>query len=83
MRANKFSLNSFYCINCGNKVLELPRPQARQRKTAHRKKLYCPHCQKEINCVECKNDEDIFSFKSDFSSGLYKGEAEESVRCCN
>lgn len=63
--------------------MELPRPQARQRQSGHRKKLYCPHCGVKINCVECKNDVDVFEFNSAFSSGDFKQEAEESKEFCN
>lgn len=78
MRANKFNFSSFYCISCGNKVMELPRPQARQRQSGHRKKLYCLHCHNEINCVETKNESNVFDFKLAFSSGEFKQEAEKS-----
>ena len=74
----KMRQNYFMCIQCGKLAMILPRPVGHQYKNGHRKRLYCPHCKVEINCVECKNDEDIFYFKEDFANGLYKEECEEN-----
>lgn len=76
----KMRQNYFMCIQCGKLAMILPRPIGHQYKNGHRKRLYCPHCKVEINCVECKNDEDIFYFKEDFANGLYKEECEESLK---
>ena len=68
----KMKQHSFMCIQCGKLAMTLPRPVGHQHKAGHRKRLYCPHCRMEINCVECKNDEDIFYFEySIFSPSLY------------
>ena len=45
----------------------------------HRKKLYCPHCKKEVNHIECKTQEDVDEFIENFNNGVYKNEAEESL----
>ena len=76
---SKIIYHSFYCINCGNKVLDLPRNRGHLHGKFHRKKLYCPYCKAEINCVECHSDEDIYDFKLDFEKGLFKDEAEDSL----
>ena len=79
-----YNLSRFFCLNCGEETISLPRKKGKQRKSFHRKKLYCYHCQNTINCVECKNDEDIQIFKEEFSKGVYENEAQESldiVRC--
>lgn len=74
--------NSFYCLNCGNKVYELPRNRGFLHEKGHRKRLYCPTCKIECNCLECNNDEEIFQFKEDYANGIYKDEAEESIKHC-
>lgn len=83
-KPNKFRINTFMCIKCGQAAMSLPRQVSHQYKGGHRKRLYCPYCKTEINCVECKNDEEIFEFKEDFENGYYAAEAEDSlayVRC--
>lgn len=71
--------NTFMCINCGNAVYSLPRERSHQYKTGHRKVLYCPHCKETVNCVECKNDEDVYNFKIDFEEGVYEDERKNSL----
>lgn len=71
--------NSFYCLNCGNKVYDLPRNRGYLHEKFHRKKLYCPVCKHECNCIECGNDEEIFEFKEAFAAGEYKEEAQASI----
>ena len=75
----KINLHSFYCIQCGNKAMDLPRNHAFQHERFHRKKLYCPYCKVMINCIECKDDGDVFDFKENFEKGVYKDEAENSL----
>lgn len=75
----KIIFNTFMCINCGNSVYSLPRDASYQHKDGHRKRLYCPHCKEEINCIECKTDEDVFNFKIDFENGVYENERQDSL----
>ena len=64
--------NDFYCIKCGKRAMSLPRKRSHQHKSLHCKKLYCPHCHETYNCVECKNEKDIYEFKENFKNGVYK-----------
>ena len=73
------ALHDFYCINCGNKGIELMRKQGFKRGEMHRKKLYCIHCKTEVNHIECKTFEEIEEFKINFENGVYKDEAKESL----
>ena len=34
---------------------------------------------KLINCIECKNDEDVYEFKENFEKGVYENEVENSL----
>ncbi len=45
--------NEFYCVFCGNKGIPVVRRRGAERGAGHLKKLYCLHCQKETNHVEC------------------------------
>ena len=79
MGHNKFVIHNFYCINCGNRGIELYRNRGYQYGKGHRKKLYCIHCQAEVNHIECKTPEEEYEFKKNFENGVYKNEAEESM----
>lgn len=65
----KMDFNYFYCPTCGQRGYELPRPSGHRREKFHRKWLYCPHCRKQVNMIECKDDEDIYEFKIQFAKG--------------
>lgn len=47
-------LSDFYCTRCGNKGLPVFRTAGQEREPGHLKKLFCLHCQKEINMVEVR-----------------------------
>jgi len=79
----KIEVNSFYCMGCGKKAMECVRPQAHRRESFHRKKLYCPWCKTTANCVECKNDEEVFEFKQAFENGEFQEEYEISKEECD
>nr|DAJ96756.1 MAG TPA: RNA-binding protein [Caudoviricetes sp.] len=74
-----YVLNDFYCIKCGQKNFSIPRKDGKMHEKFHRKRLYCYHCKEEINCVECKNEEEVRIFKEQFERGGFKDEAEESL----
>lgn len=75
-------IHSFYCINCGNKNLDLPRRASHNYGRFHRKKLWCRYCGCELNSIECKNDVDVYDFKIMFEEGMFKNEAEKSLAAC-
>ena len=74
-----YSEHSFWCINCGKRALPLLRPNSRNREKFHRKKLYCYHCKQEINCIECKSEEEAYEFQIMFENGEFKEEALASL----
>ena len=69
----------FFCLACGEEGIPLARRQGHQYGKFHRKDLYCYHCRQDCNHIECKTDEDVFEFKTNFENGVYKDEAEESL----
>ena len=69
----------FFCINCGQETFSVWRGTNKLRKKNHRKKLWCIHCQKELNMVECRDIEDVLKFKEAFNNGEFKEEAEECL----
>ena len=77
---NNIELHSFYCMNCGKKILELPRSKSHQYSKHHRKALYCPWCKITSNAIECRSDVEIYEFKEAFEAGEYKEEMLKSAK---
>lgn len=75
-------INEFYCINCGNKGIDLARKKGHQHKAGHLKKLYCIHCKTTCNHYECPTPEDVFKFKEKFNNGDFVELAKESIETC-
>ena len=55
--------HDFYCINCGKKGMPLARKTGKQKEKFHRKRLYCLNCKTEVNHIECRNQEEVETFK--------------------
>ena len=54
--------------------MELPRKKSKKRETKHLKKLYCLHCKKEINFVECNNTTYTYEdYLQDKKEGIFEG----------
>ena len=79
MGRSKYLSHDFYCMNCGNRSMPLPRKKGQERERLHRKKLYCLYCKEEVNHIECRTMEEVEEFKINFAEGVYKNEAEESL----
>ena len=56
-----FTVSKFYCLNCHNEGICIPRNNGRNREPGHLKNMYCIHCKKNFNHVE------IRSFHSDYT----------------
>ena len=78
----KYEISEFYCINCGNRGIDLMRRQSKQHKAGHMKKLYCLNCQIFCNHYECHNLEDVNKFKNKFEKGEFIELAKESIEEC-
>lgn len=50
----KIMLSDFYCTKCGNKGIPVFRTAGKERESGHLKKLFCLHCQEEVNMVEIR-----------------------------
>lgn len=75
----KFEMHDFYCLQCANKTIPVARKLSQRRERFHRKKLWCPHCKTEINCIEITTQEEKEKFMEAYKNGEYKEEAEESL----
>lgn len=75
----RYSEHSFYCMNCGHKGIPLSRRDSHNYGKHHRKKLWCPYCAREVNHIECRNDEEVYDFKRAFEAGEYKDEVADSI----
>ena len=79
MAKYNYETHDFYCLRCANKTLPVLRSHAKKKEKFHRKKLWCPHCRMEINCVEITTLEEKEIFMEEFANGAYKQEAEDSI----
>lgn len=79
MRYAKTVTSDFYCLRCGRPGIPIARRESLQHEAHHRKKLYCPWCKLTVNHIECRTFAEIEEFKENFSKGVYKDEAEESL----
>ena len=48
----RYILSDFYCTRCGLKNMPIFRTVGQGREAGHLKKLFCLHCQKEVNMAE-------------------------------
>lgn len=79
MGKSKKEIHRFLCVGCGQEGIPLPRSVGYDKGKFHKKKLYCPNCKKEINHIECRNDEEVRQFKENFEKGVYN---DDCVDCC-
>lgn len=55
MARNKNVVKSeFFCTKCGKQGIPIARREGKAREPGHLKKLFCLHCQEEINHVEIR-----------------------------
>lgn len=78
-RQNKFIIHDFYCLNCGQRNIPLPRKESHCHNKFHRKKLYCYKCKTEVNMIEIRTHEEKLEFITNFAKGVYKNEGKESL----
>lgn len=75
-----YNSHRFFCMKCGMENFTIPRKGNQKHEKFHRKKLYCWHCQCEVNNIECRNQEEVDEFRENFAKGMYVDECEESLR---
>lgn len=76
----KYEDHSFYCLNCGHKGIPIWRNKGHLHSKNHRKALYCPYCQLTVNHIEVRSYEEAITFQENFSKGLFKEEAQASIK---
>ena len=71
--------HKFFCIKCGKESIPLFRKSQLCKEKFHRKRLWCPWCKQEINCIEVRNDQEKQEFLDLFQGGFFAEEAQECV----
>lgn len=69
MSKRNFEIHRFFCPACGMETLPIARKPSRLREKGHLKKLYCYHCKKTMNMVECRDEYEVSIFKEEFAKG--------------
>ena len=72
-------IHDFYCMNCGEKGIPLPRKTGHQHGKHHRKKMYCLKCKMEVNHIEVRTEEERAEFFENFNNEVYVNEVAESL----
>ena len=75
--------HDFYCSKCGEKIYSLPRKTSHKYQKHHMKKLWCWKCHQELNCIECRTDEEVKEFKAKWKNGDYQEEVQKSIEFFN
>lgn len=79
-------ISDFYCTQCGNKIIPLPRKVSKQHEPGHLKNLYCFHCKKEVNAVEIRpfGKYTVEEFKIEYKMGNFNenGKRKEPYKQC-
>ena len=75
-----FETHDFYCINCGKKSIPIVRMGNQKKAAGHRKVMYCPSCRQTVNHIECRDQEEVATFKEEFENGVYVNEAKDELR---
>jgi hypothetical protein len=72
-KRNLITISDFYCTNCGNKGIPIPRKKGAERKESHLKALYCLSCKKTTNHVEIRpfGSYTYNDFKLEFDLGRF------------
>lgn len=72
------TFSQFYCTQCGNRSFDIPRKVGQERKSGHLKKIWCFHCNAEVNFVEVKpfTKYDYEDFLLEFEGGNFTPEGE-------
>ena len=78
-----YSINSFMCPLCGKNTIPLARSCSKQHARHHRKWLYCPWCQKQVNTYECRNETELSEFNEQFASGEISKHYHEELETMN
>lgn len=78
MKRQKSVQRDFYCLRCGKATIPIMRHVGHSHQQGHRKKLWCPWCKTEMNCMEIRNYEELMDFKERFANGEFIEEAAES-----
>lgn len=74
-----YETHDFYCLNCGRKSIPIVRSTGRLREKKHRKVLYCPWCQRDVNHIECRTPREVEIFNQRFKNGEFAEEATQSL----
>lgn len=53
MKTSSFSISTMICPGCGKKMF-VPRKRGKKREDGHKKRIWCPYCNKVQNFDEYK-----------------------------
>ena len=76
----RYASSNFYCVQCGQRGLDIWRKKGAEREAGHLKKLYCLHCKKETNHIEIKEFSQNYTYDDFITEFEYGNFSEEGNR---
>lgn len=80
---NNILISDFYCTQCGNKGINIWRKRGNEREAGHLKKIWCFHCNKEVNFCEIKPNTMRYTyddFKTEYEYGNFNEEGNRIMK---
>lgn len=74
--------SDFYCTKCGQFTYSIRRLKGQEREPGHLKRLWCPFCNEEHNCVEIRSSAYGYTtddFNMEFSIGNFDEEGNRKM----
>lgn len=68
----KAETHRFFCTSCGKEGIHIARKPNKKRERMHLKRIWCIHCKKVVNHVECITEDDIEKFRERYEIGDYR-----------
>ena len=69
--SSNYVSSTFFCTQCGNRGIPIPRSKDRMREKGHLKRLYCTYCRRVVNHVEISDKYSEEDFRKEYEVGAF------------
>ena len=78
--SSNYVSSTFFCTQCGNRGIPIPRSKDRMREKGHLKRLYCTHCRRVVNHVEISGNYTEEYFRREYEAGSFDANGMRKTR---